>query len=126
MFGHERGSFTSAHETRRGRFELASGGTLFLDEIAELSAEAQAKLLRAIETGMIERIGSQSAIRVDVRIVAATNRNLESDLAAGRFREDLYYRLNVLRLHMPSLRERAADVPELVEHLMARLRQRHG
>src|SRR5690606_38033318 len=106
--------------------ELASGGTLFLDEIAELSAEAQAKLLRAIETGMIERIGSQSAIRVDVRIVAATNRNLESDLAAGRFREDLYYRLNVLRLHMPSLRERAADVPELVEHLMARLRQRHG
>jgi len=126
MFGHERGSFTNAHETRRGRFELADGGTLFLDEIAELSAEAQAKLLRAIETGMIERIGGQSPIKVDVRIVAATNRVLETDLAAGRFREDLYYRLNVLRIHMPPLRERAEDVPELVEHLMARLRQRHG
>jgi two-component system nitrogen regulation response regulator NtrX len=126
MFGHERGSFTGAHEARRGRFELADGGTLFLDEVAELSMEAQAKLLRATETGTIERIGGQAPIRVDVRVIAATNRSLEQDLAAGRFREDLYYRLNVLRIHMPPLRERLEDVPELVEHLMARLRQRHG
>ncbi|HEX2166357.1 MAG TPA: sigma-54 dependent transcriptional regulator [Longimicrobiales bacterium] len=126
MFGHERGAFTSAHESRRGRFELADGGTLFLDEVADLGVEAQAKLLRAIETGTIERVGGQSPIRVNVRVVAATNRSLERDLAEGRFREDLYYRLNVLRIHMPALRERLDDVPELVEHLMARLRQRHG
>ena len=126
MFGHERGAFTSAHEARRGRFELADGGTLFLDEIADLGTEAQAKLLRAIETGTIERVGGQSPIRVDVRVIAATNRSLEGDLAAGRFREDLYYRLNVLRIQMPALRERLDDVPELVEHLMQRLRQRHG
>ena len=126
MFGHERGAFTSAHESRRGRFELADGGTLFLDEVADLGMEAQAKLLRAIETATIERIGGQAPIRVDVRVIAATNRSLESDLAAGRFREDLYYRLNVLRIHMPALRERLGDVPELVDHLMERLRQRHG
>jgi two-component system nitrogen regulation response regulator NtrX len=88
--------------------------------------EAQAKLLRAIETATIERIGGQAPIRVDVRVIAATNRSLESELAAGRFREDLYYRLNVLRIHMPALRERLGDVPELVDHLMKRLRQRHG
>jgi two-component system nitrogen regulation response regulator NtrX len=126
MFGHERGSFTGAHESRRGRFELADGGTLFLDEVAELSSEAQAKLLRAIETSTIERIGGEAPIRIDVRVIAATNRSLESDLADGRFREDLYYRLNVLRIHMPALRERMGDVPELVEHLLARLHQRHG
>ncbi|MGH7448419.1 MAG: sigma-54-dependent transcriptional regulator [Longimicrobiales bacterium] len=126
MFGHERGAFTSAHEARRGRFELADGGTLFLDEIADLGMEAQAKLLRAIETGRIERIGGQAPIRIDVRVIAATNRNLETERSAGRFRDDLYYRLNVLRIHMPPLRERLDDVPELVEHLMRRLRQRHG
>jgi two-component system, NtrC family, nitrogen regulation response regulator NtrX len=126
MFGHERGAFTGAAEMRRGRFELASGGTLFLDEVADLGAEAQAKLLRAIESGAFERIGGQSAIRVDVRVIAATNHDLEAALAAGRFREDLYYRLNVLRLHIPPLRERLEDVPELVDHLMSRLRQRHG
>ncbi|HSK18644.1 MAG TPA: sigma-54 dependent transcriptional regulator [Longimicrobiales bacterium] len=126
MFGHERGAFTSAHEARRGRFELADGGTLFLDEVADLGMEAQAKLLRAIETGTIERIGGQAPIRVDVRMIAATNRNLEAEMATGRFRDDLYYRLNVLRIHMPPLRERLDDVPELVEHLMQRLRQRHG
>jgi two-component system, NtrC family, nitrogen regulation response regulator NtrX len=126
MFGHERGAFTSAVDTRRGRFELASGGTLFLDEVAELSAEAQAKLLRATETGTFERVGGQTPIRADVRIIAATNRDLEAELAARRFREDLYYRLNVLRLHMPPLRDRLEDVPELVQHLMTRLHQRHG
>jgi two-component system, NtrC family, nitrogen regulation response regulator NtrX len=126
MFGHERGSFTGAHDMRRGRFELADGGTLFLDEIADLGADAQAKLLRAIETGMIERIGGQAPIKVDVRVIAATNRDLEKEIAAGRFREDLYYRLNVLRLHMPPLRERLEDIDELVAHLLARLHRRHG
>jgi two-component system, NtrC family, nitrogen regulation response regulator NtrX len=126
MFGHERGAFTSAVEARRGRFELASGGTLFLDEIADLGAEAQAKLLRAIETGTFERVGGQTAIRADVRVLAATNRELDRAMASGTFREDLYYRLNVLRIHMPPLRERPEDVPELVDHLMARLHQRQG
>jgi two-component system, NtrC family, nitrogen regulation response regulator NtrX len=126
MFGHERGAFTSAVDSRRGRFELAAGGTLFLDEVAELSAEAQAKLLRATETGTFERVGGQTPIRVDVRVIAATNRDLQQELTAGRFREDLYYRLNVLRIHMPPLRERLEDVPELIDHVMARLRQRHG
>jgi two-component system, NtrC family, nitrogen regulation response regulator NtrX len=126
MFGHERGAFTSAAGMRRGRFELADGGTLFLDEVADLGAEAQAKLLRAIETGAFERVGGHAPIRVDVRIIAATNHDLDADLSAGRFREDLYYRLDVLRIHLPPLRERLEDVPELVEHLLLRLRQRHG
>ncbi|HSJ23356.1 MAG TPA: sigma-54 dependent transcriptional regulator [Longimicrobiales bacterium] len=126
MFGHEKGAFTSAVDARRGRFELASGGTLFLDEIAELSAEAQAKLLRAIESGTFERVGGQTAMRADVRVIAATNRDLEQALAEGTFREDLYYRLNVLRVHMPPLRDRLDDLPELVAHLMGRLHQRQG
>jgi two-component system, NtrC family, nitrogen regulation response regulator NtrX len=126
MFGHERGAFTSAVVARRGRFELAAGGTLFLDEIAELGAEAQAKLLRATETGTFERIGGSMPIRVDVRVIAATNRNLQKEMEAGRFREDLYYRLNVLRIHMPPLRERMEDLAELIDHLMNRLHQRHG
>ncbi|HSJ07985.1 MAG TPA: sigma-54 dependent transcriptional regulator, partial [Longimicrobiales bacterium] len=126
MFGHERGAFTSALETRRGRFELAAGGTLFLDEVADLGPAAQAKLLRAIETGSFERVGGQAPISVDVRIIAATNHDLEAAMAGGAFRDDLYYRLNVLRIHMPPLRERLEDVPELVDHLMQRLRQRHG
>src|SRR5690606_14842735 len=91
MFGHERGAFTGATERRRGRFELADGGTLFLDEVAELGPEAQAKLLRALESGEIERVGGQEPIRVDVRVIAATNRNLRDEIAAGRFREDVYY-----------------------------------
>jgi two-component system, NtrC family, nitrogen regulation response regulator NtrX len=126
MFGHERGAFTGAAGMRLGRFELADGGTLFLDEVADLGPEAQAKLLRAIETGAFERIGGHTPIRVDVRVIAATNHDLERALPAGRFREDLYYRLNVLRIHMPPLRDRLEDVPELIEHLMLRLRQRHG
>jgi two-component system, NtrC family, nitrogen regulation response regulator NtrX len=126
MFGHERGAFTGATDTRRGRFELADAGTLFLDEIGDLSGDAQAKLLRAIETGSIERLGGQAPIRVDVRVVSATNRDLEALIREGRFREDLFYRLNVLPIRMPSLRERVEDLPELVEHLMQRLRQRHG
>jgi len=126
MFGHERGAFTGATERRRGRFELADGGTLFLDEVAELSAEAQAKLLRALESGEVERVGGQEPIRVDVRVIAATNRDLREEIAAGRFREDVYYRLNVIPIHLPPLRERAEDIPELAAHFLARLQARHG
>jgi two-component system, NtrC family, nitrogen regulation response regulator NtrX len=126
MFGHERGAFTGAVDARRGRFELADGGTLFLDEIADLGADAQAKLLRAIETGAIERLGGQAPIRVNVRVIAATNRDLDPLIQQGRFREDLFYRLNVLPIRMPALRERLEDLAELTEHLMVRLHQRHG
>ena len=126
MFGHERGSFTGAHEKRVGRFELADGGTLFLDEIADLGAEAQSKLLRALESGEVERVGAQKSVRVDVRVIAATNRDLDIERAAGRFRDDLYYRLDVIRLQMPPLRDRRGDIPELVEHFMQRLQRRHG
>ncbi|HEX6939322.1 MAG TPA: sigma-54 dependent transcriptional regulator [Longimicrobiales bacterium] len=126
MFGHERGAFTGAVERRRGRFELADGGTLFLDEVAELGAEAQAKLLRALESGEVERVGGQEPIRVDVRVLAATNRDLRAQIAAGRFREDVYYRLNVIPIHLPPLRERIEDVPALAAHFLARLQARHG
>jgi two-component system, NtrC family, nitrogen regulation response regulator NtrX len=124
MFGHEKGAFTGATERRRGRFELAHGGTLFLDEIGDLSLEAQAKLLRALEGGEIERVGGHESIRVDVRILAATNHELRAEVAAGRFREDLFFRLHVIPLHLPPLRERREDVPLLVEHFMERGRRR--
>jgi two-component system nitrogen regulation response regulator NtrX len=126
MFGHERGAFTGAVDRRRGRFELASGGTLFLDEIGDLSSEAQAKLLRALEAGQIERVGGSESIPVDVRVLAATNKDLRAEIAAGRFREDLFFRLHVIPLHLPPLRERPGDVPLLVEHFVARNRRRHG
>ena len=117
MFGHERGAFTGASEPRRGRFELADGGTLFLDEVGELDLDVQAKLLRVIETGVIERVGGEQGRSVDVRIVAATNKDLQAEVTVGRFREDLYYRLNVFPIHVPPLRERTEDIRELVEHL---------
>jgi two-component system, NtrC family, nitrogen regulation response regulator NtrX len=126
MFGHERGAFTGATDRRRGRFELAHQGTLFLDEVAELSAEAQAKLLRALEAGEIQRVGGQEPIRVDVRVIAATHRDLRAEIAAGRFRTDLFYRLNVVPIHIPALRERPEDIPELLDHLMRRLQKRQG
>jgi DNA-binding NtrC family response regulator len=126
MFGHERGSFTGAIERRRGRFELAHNGTLLLDEVADLGPEAQAKLLRAIETGSIERIGGERPISVNVRVLSATNRDLQTEIRAGRFREDLFYRLNVLRIHLPPLRERREDIPELIGHFLARLHEREG
>lgn len=126
LFGHEAGAFTGATRRKEGRFERADGGTLFLDEVAELSAEAQAKLLRALESGEVERVGGQEPIRVDVRVIAATNRNLRDEIAAGRFREDVYYRLNVIPIHLPPLRERAEDIPELAAHFLARLQARHG
>ncbi len=126
MFGHERGAFTGATERRMGRFELAHGGTLFLDEIGDLSAEAQAKLLRTLETGELQRIGAEGTFRVDVRVVSATNRRLEDEVAAGQFREDLFFRLNVFPIHLPPLRERLEDLPALVAHLAERVRPRHA
>lgn len=124
MFGHERGAFTGASERRIGRFELADGGTIFLDEVGDLHLEAQAKLLRTLETGEFQRLGAERARRVDVRVIAATNRRLEEAAAAGAFREDLYFRLNVFPIHLPPLRERLEDLRPLVGHLAARLRPR--
>jgi two-component system nitrogen regulation response regulator NtrX len=118
LFGHERGAFTGADRLRRGAFENAAGGTLFLDEIGELPLPAQAKLLRVLEDRKLTRVGGDRAIAVSARVVAATNRDLEHEVEAGRFREDLFYRLNVHTVRIPPLRERLSDVPALVEHLL--------
>ncbi len=126
MFGHERGSFTGAIERRIGRFELAHRGTLLLDEVADLGAEAQAKLLRAIEANEIERVGGGKSIRVDVRILSATNRDLTQAAADGSFRDDLLFRLNVIPIAIPPLRERPGDIPALVRHFSALHRMRTG
>lgn len=120
LFGHEKGSFTGATQTRRGFFERAHTGTLFLDEIGETSPAVQVRLLRALQEGEIERVGSQGAVSVDVRIIAATHRDLEQDVTAGRFREDLYYRLNVVDIHIPRLLERQGDVVLLAQYFMQR------
>jgi DNA-binding NtrC family response regulator len=119
LFGHVKGAFTGADRHRRGRFELASGGTLFLDEIGEMPLSAQAKLLRALEAGEIERVGAEGSTEIDVRVIAATNRDLQAQVAAGRFREDLYYRLEVVTLVAPPLRDRGDDVLVLARHLLA-------
>ncbi len=126
MFGHERGAFTGATERRIGRFELAHTGTLFLDEVGDLHAEAQAKLLRAIEAREIERVGGGKPIRIDVRILAATNKDLERAVADGTFREDLFFRLNVIPMALPPLRDRPGDLPALVRHFADRHRTRTG
>ncbi len=118
LFGHEKGSFTGAVMTRQGLFEMADGGTLFLDELGELPLDLQPKLLRALEQREIRRVGSSKSIKVDVRIIAATNRNLEEEVRGGRFRQDLFYRLSVVRLLLPSLRERPDDIPLLVRHFL--------
>src|SRR4030095_7583823 len=120
MFGHERAAFTDAKERRLGKLELAHGGTLYLDEIGDMPVELQTKLLRALQERTIERLGGQDSIRVDVRVLAATNRDLEALMKDGRFREDLYYRLNVVTVSLPSLRERRRDIPLLVEHFLAK------
>ena len=116
LFGHMKGSFTGAHADRAGKFEQATSGTLFLDEIGDMSLAAQAKVLRALQEGIITRVGGEKPIRVDVRVIAATNKSLEEEIATNRFREDLYHRLNVVPIHVPPLRERREDVPMLVRH----------
>lgn len=126
LFGHEKGAFTSAVKQRKGRFEQADGGTLFLDEIGEISPMFQAKLLRVLQEGELERVGGGQTIKVDVRIVAATNRNLEAEVEKGKFREDLYYRLNVMSIKLPPLRERLADIPELSHFLLANVASMQG
>jgi formate hydrogenlyase transcriptional activator len=121
LFGHEKGAFTDAHSKRLGRFEIANGTTLFLDEIGELPLELQPKLLQVIETGEFERLGSSDTIKVDVRIIAATNRNLEAEVRKGAFREDLWYRLNIFPITMPPLRERREDIPLLVNYFIDKI-----
>ena len=126
LFGHMKGSFTGAVQDRAGKFEQADGGTLFLDEIGDMSASAQAKVLRVLQDGVVTRIGGSKPVKVDVRVVAATNKQLEEEIAAGRFREDLFYRLNVVPLAVPSLRERREDIPLLVHHFLALLARQDG
>jgi two-component system nitrogen regulation response regulator NtrX len=126
LFGHMKGSFTGAVADRAGKFEQANGGTLFLDEVGDMSAAAQAKVLRVLQDNVVTRIGGSKPIQVDVRVLAATNKNLEEEISAGRFREDLFYRLNVVPLHVPPLRERREDIPLLVAHFVAQLTEREG
>ncbi len=126
LFGHEKGSFTGATARRQGRFELADGGTLFLDELGEMSPQVQVKLLRVLQEGEFERVGGTQTLKVDTRIVAATNRDLEADVAAGRFREDLFYRLNVISIRLPPLRERREDIPLLAQHFLTLYSQKNG
>jgi two-component system NtrC family response regulator len=126
LFGHERGAFTGALTQQKGKFELASGGTIFLDEVGELNASIQAKLLRAIQERKVDRIGGSRPIPVDVRFIAATNRDLESAVAAGTFRGDLYYRLKVLSLRMPPLRERRDDISVIARHFLTRFALENG
>ena len=126
LFGHEKGAFTGALQRRQGRFEAANGGTIFLDEIGELPMETQITLLRVIQEREFERVGSSQPISVDVRIIAATNRDLEAAVADGTFRSDMFYRLNVFPIHVPALRERLEDIPPLVEHLDRTFRQESG
>jgi Nif-specific regulatory protein len=126
LFGHEKGAFTGAVSLRKGRFEQAHGGTIFLDEIGEISPAFQAKLLRVLQEGEFERVGGSKTQMVDVRVVAATNRDLESEVHMGRFREDLYYRLNVMPIHMPPLRERAEDIPDLARFLVGKIARNQG
>ena len=126
LFGYTRGAFTGAVGPKRGKVEAADGGTLFLDEIGEMPLELQVKLLRLIQNGEIEKVGVTAPTKVDVRIIAATHRNLQAQIEDGAFREDLYYRLAVIPLELPPLRDRAEDIPELVEQLFLRARAKHG
>jgi two-component system nitrogen regulation response regulator NtrX len=126
LFGHEKGSFTGAFESKRGKFELAHEGTLFLDEIGDMSLVTQAKVLRIIETQEFQKVGGSKKIKVDVRIIAATNKDLEEEIQNGKFREDLYFRLNVILIHVPPLRERKSDIPLLVEYFLKNLAQQYG
>jgi DNA-binding NtrC family response regulator len=124
LFGYDKGAFTGAVGSKPGRFELAHGGTLFLDEIGEIPVEMQVKLLRVLQESEFERVGGIKTIKVDVRLLTATNRDLAAEIASGGFREDLYYRLNVVPIHLPALRERRQDIPLLVDHFIARFNDR--
>jgi two-component system, NtrC family, nitrogen regulation response regulator NtrX len=126
LFGHMKGSFTGAIADRPGKFEQANKGTLFLDEIGDMSMAAQAKVLRVLQDNVITRIGSAKPVTVDVRVLAATNKNLEQEIAAGRFREDLFYRLNVVPIHVPPLREHREDIPKLVEYFVSLASEKEG
>ncbi len=126
LFGHEKGSFTGAVTARRGKFELADGGTLFLDEVGDMPAQMQAKLLRVLQEGELERVGGSETMKVNVRVIAATNKDLESEIAAGRFREDLYFRLNVVQVHSPPLRERKEDLPVLIDAFVDEACRKNG
>lgn len=126
LFGHSKGSFTSAHESKIGKFQKADGGTLFLDEVGDMSLRTQAKVLRALEEQRFEPVGAAASIQVDVRVVAATNKNLEEEIERGNFREDLFYRLNVIPFHVPPLRDRKEDVPLLAEHFLNEFTRAYG
>jgi transcriptional regulator with GAF, ATPase, and Fis domain len=125
LFGHERGAFTSAIKQRKGKFEQANGGTLFMDEIGDMSLSAQAKVLRALQESKISRVGSDKDVAVDVRVVAATNKDIKAEIARGNFREDLYHRLSVIVIKVPPLRDRAGDIKELVAHFIAKIAEEH-
>lgn len=126
LFGYEKGAFTGAEKTRKGKFDHANGGTLFLDEIADMSLKTQAKVLRILQERRFTRVGGDETIEVDVRVIAATNKNLEQEIKEGRFREDLYYRLNVIPCHVPPLRERAEDIPSLISHFSEQFQREGG
>jgi DNA-binding NtrC family response regulator len=126
LFGHEKGSFTSAIKQRKGDFELAHGGTLFLDEIGDMSASAQAKVLRALQENKITRVGGEKDIKVDARVIAATNKNIKEEIEKGKFREDLYHRLSVILIHVPSLHDRKEDIPVLANHFMLETCEKSG
>jgi DNA-binding NtrC family response regulator len=126
LFGHEKGSFTSANKMRKGKFELADGGTLFLDEIGDMSASAQAKVLRALQENRIQRVGGEKDIKVNPRVIAATNKDLRKMIDEGKFREDLYHRLSVIEIKVPSLNDRKDDIPLLANYFIERICQEHG
>jgi len=126
LFGHEKGAFTGATASKRGKFEMANGGTLFLDEIGDMSLKTQAKILRVLQEQKFERVGGNAAFEVDVRVIGATNKDLKKEIQEGRFREDLYYRLNVIPFRVPSLRERKADIPVLVEYFLDQIAHHNG
>ena len=126
LFGHEKGAFTSAVKDKKGKFELASGGTLFLDEIGDMTLSAQAKVLRALQENVIQKVGGEKDVKVNCRVLAATNKDLRKEIAEGRFREDLYHRLAVILIHVPSLNERRDDIPMLAEHFLTLICQEHG